>query len=46
MSEFPRPAPETYVEAVADLEGLEVDAPRVGIVMGSKSDLERMEGAE
>jgi 5-(carboxyamino)imidazole ribonucleotide mutase len=28
-----------------DLEALEVDAPRVGIVMGSKSDLERMQAA-
>jgi phosphoribosylaminoimidazole carboxylase PurE protein len=35
------------VEPVAepDLEALEVDAPRVGIVMGSKSDLERMQAA-
>jgi phosphoribosylaminoimidazole carboxylase PurE protein len=31
--------------AEPDLEGLEVDAPRVGIVMGSKSDLERMQPA-
>jgi ABC-type uncharacterized transport system substrate-binding protein len=34
------------VEPVPDLEGIEVDAPQVGIVMGSKSDLERMEAAE
>ena len=27
------------------LEGLDVDAPRVGIVMGSKSDMETMQGA-
>jgi 5-(carboxyamino)imidazole ribonucleotide mutase len=32
-------------EVEADLEALEVDAPRVGIVMGSKSDLERMQAA-
>ncbi len=29
----------------AELEGLDVDAPRVGIVMGSKSDMEAMEKA-
>ena len=46
MSEYPRPAPETYVEPVVELEGLEVDIPLVGIVMGSKSDVERMEAAE
>src|SRR6188472_4234977 len=37
--------PVTQAAAEADLEGLEVDAPRVGIVMGSKSDLERMQPA-
>ena len=46
MSQFPRPASETVVEPVAELEEIEVDAPQVGIVMGSKSDLERMEAAE
>ena len=37
------PVTETSVEA--EFEGLEVDAPRVGIVMGSKSDMEEMEKA-
>jgi phosphoribosylaminoimidazole carboxylase PurE protein len=37
------PATETEVEA--ELEGLDVDSPRVGIVMGSKSDLPAMEAA-
>jgi phosphoribosylaminoimidazole carboxylase PurE protein len=37
------PVAETAVEP--DLEGIDVDAPRVGIVMGSKSDLERMQAA-
>jgi 5-(carboxyamino)imidazole ribonucleotide mutase len=39
--------PETVVEAVAEEEfsGLEVDAPRVGILMGSKSDMTAMEAA-
>ena len=34
---------ETDVEA--ELAGLDVDAPRVGIIMGSKSDMEEMEKA-
>jgi phosphoribosylaminoimidazole carboxylase PurE protein len=37
------PVTEEAVEAA--LEGLEVDAPRVGIVMGSKSDMPAMESA-
>jgi 5-(carboxyamino)imidazole ribonucleotide mutase len=38
---------EPVVQTAADpeLEGIEVDAPRVGIVMGSKSDVERMQPA-
>jgi 5-(carboxyamino)imidazole ribonucleotide mutase len=48
VTDFPRPAPEaeTLVEPVAELEELEVDSPHVGILMGSKSDLERMGAAE
>ena len=38
-----RPSTETEVET--ELEGLEVDSPHVGIVMGSKSDLPLMEKA-
>ena len=37
------PVTETSVEA--EFEGLEVDAPRVGIVMGSKSDMPAMDAA-
>jgi 5-(carboxyamino)imidazole ribonucleotide mutase len=37
------PVTETSVEA--EFEGLEVNAPQVGIVMGSKSDLPAMEAA-
>ncbi len=37
--------PVTEVEA-EELEGIEVDTPRVGIVMGSKSDMAAMERAE
>jgi 5-(carboxyamino)imidazole ribonucleotide mutase len=43
MSESPETA--TQVASEPDLEGLQVDAPRVGIVMGSKSDMERMQAA-
>jgi len=38
--------PRTAVEPVAAIEEIEVDAPRVGIVMGSKSDIPAMEPAE
>jgi 5-(carboxyamino)imidazole ribonucleotide mutase len=37
--------PVTQTEVVAQLEDIEVDAPRVGIIMGSKSDMDVMEGA-
>ncbi len=37
---------EVITEATAELEQLEVDAPLVGIVMGSKSDHPTMEPAE
>ena len=43
------PAPagaEVLAESAAAFEGLDVDALRVGIVMGSKSDLPAMEAAE
>jgi 5-(carboxyamino)imidazole ribonucleotide mutase len=48
MSAFEEPpAPEASrsgpaTEVVEQLEGIEVDAPRVGIVMGSKSDMDTM----
>jgi 5-(carboxyamino)imidazole ribonucleotide mutase len=38
----PEPQTETQVD---QLEDFEVDAPRVGIIMGSKSDMEEMEKA-
>ena len=40
------PEPQALAGAEAELEQLDVDAPRVGIVMGSKSDLPAMEAAE
>ena len=36
---------ETAEEVEAEFDGLDVDAPRVGIIMGSKSDMETMEKA-
>jgi phosphoribosylaminoimidazole carboxylase PurE protein len=39
-------APEVLAEPVPSFDELDVDAPRVGIVMGSKSDLPAMEPAE
>src|SRR5262249_13259558 len=39
-----RPVPVS--EAVPEMDEIEVDAPLVGIVMGSKSDMEAMERAE
>ena len=41
----PQAGPGTMEEAEAALAGLETDAPRVGIIMGSKSDMEVMEQA-
>src|SRR5437899_7685386 len=37
---------EPVAETAAELEEVDVDAPRVGIVMGSKSDMPAMEAAE
>ena len=37
--------PATETELDSELEGLEVDAPRVGILMGSKNDMPAMEKA-
>ncbi len=45
MSEREPSAPDTMTEVDAELEGIEVDAPRVGIVMGSKTDMPEMEKA-
>ncbi len=43
---MPEPVPGTIAEPETAFEDLEVDAPRVGIVMGSKSDMEAMQKAE
>jgi 5-(carboxyamino)imidazole ribonucleotide mutase len=39
------PDPRAEAEAQAQLEEFDVDGPRVGIVMGSESDMEKMEKA-
>ena len=41
----PEPAPVTEEVVEAELEELDVDTPRVGILMGSKSDMEKMDAA-
>ena len=43
MSEQSEPATQTSV--AVELEQIEVGAPRVGIIMGSKSDMDVMDGA-
>ena len=48
MTEQPQPAttdPITEPETLAQLEDSEPDAPRVGIIMGSQSDMDTMQGA-
>jgi 5-(carboxyamino)imidazole ribonucleotide mutase len=39
------PEPLTQTSTAVALESIEVDAPRVGIIMGSKSDMDVMDGA-
>jgi phosphoribosylaminoimidazole carboxylase PurE protein len=46
VTEEQRAAPQALAEAESEFEELDVDAPLVGIVMGSKSDLPAMEPAE
>jgi len=46
VSAGPGETPETVTEAAAEFAELDVDAPVVGIVMGSKSDMAAMEAAE
>jgi 5-(carboxyamino)imidazole ribonucleotide mutase len=41
----PEPAPITEEAVETELEALDVDTPRVGILMGSKSDMEKMDAA-
>jgi 5-(carboxyamino)imidazole ribonucleotide mutase len=46
MTEQPAVARQTLAEPEAEFEELNVDAPVVGIVMGSKSDMAAMDAAE
>lgn len=46
MAEQREATPQSYAEPEAEFDELDVDAPLVGIVMGSKSDLAAMEAAE
>jgi phosphoribosylaminoimidazole carboxylase PurE protein len=46
VSAGPGPASQTLAEAEVEFEQIEVDAPVVGIVMGSNSDLPAMQKAE
>ncbi|MDX6718028.1 MAG: 5-(carboxyamino)imidazole ribonucleotide mutase, partial [Solirubrobacteraceae bacterium] len=39
------PEPATHTSTAVELESIEVDAPRVGIIMGSESDMDVMDGA-
>jgi 5-(carboxyamino)imidazole ribonucleotide mutase len=42
----PEPEPGTIATTASEMEEVDVDAPRVGIIMGSKSDMPAMEAAE
>jgi 5-(carboxyamino)imidazole ribonucleotide mutase len=42
----PEPEPGTIATTASEMEQVDVDAPLVGIIMGSKSDLPAMEAAE
>jgi phosphoribosylaminoimidazole carboxylase PurE protein len=44
-AELPAPEPATEARTAVELEPIEVDTPRVGIIMGSKSDMDVMDGA-
>lgn len=46
MTEQGQPTPATETDVEHQFDGLEVDAPVVGIVMGSKSDMPAMEKAK
>jgi phosphoribosylaminoimidazole carboxylase PurE protein len=43
MSEQPEPV--TQTDVAVELADIEIDVPRVGIIMGSKSDMDVMDGA-
>jgi len=44
-AEGANPEPVTQATIAVEMDSIEVDAPRVGIIMGSKSDMDVMDGA-
>ena len=44
-ADVPQPDPITQATTAVAMDEIEVDAPRVGIIMGSKSDMDVMDGA-
>ena len=44
-AELPGAEPATEIQTAVGLESIEVDTPRVAIIMGSKSDMDVMDGA-
>jgi 5-(carboxyamino)imidazole ribonucleotide mutase len=44
-ADVPQPDPTTQATTAVEMDEIEVDAPRVGIIMGSKSDMDVMSGA-
>lgn len=45
-SEQPRPTGSTLPEALEQIEDIDAESPLVGIIMGSKNDMEKMQPAE
>ena len=45
-SEQPRPTGSTLPEALEQIEEIDAESPLVGIIMGSKNDMEKMQPAE
>jgi 5-(carboxyamino)imidazole ribonucleotide mutase len=46
VSERPQPQPPTMPETLEEIEDIDAETPLVGIIMGSKNDMEKMEPAE
>jgi 5-(carboxyamino)imidazole ribonucleotide mutase len=46
VSERPQPQQPTMPETLTEIEDIDAESPLVGIIMGSKNDMEKMEPAE
>jgi 5-(carboxyamino)imidazole ribonucleotide mutase len=46
ISEQPQPAGSTLPETLEEIEEIDAETPLVGIIMGSKNDMEKMQAAE